>query len=443
VKYTKEGGDPMKVFGQYVGRFFDALKCFRQLRLPSSSEGDSAPMTDKEAEHERYAQNRRETFRDNIRALFGSTGYKIYDSSDWSNFENRVFPVVGGTNIDHLYGLYDMLREHGYHNITEIDAKHFKGIYFENSYGLPGIIISPKKEYISIDQHIFNQSRDALTVFELQAFGQKYDIKNLQKIDLASSISLWVADEMVMVDFLNIPHDILSYTKYCNNQNEYVRHYLEFKNRQKSFILKDFFSGEYDHIETFSRVYYWTIYFMALSLRDQDTPVTIHDVGTGVAQFPLMLSYLNSDELNGLDIKEIIASDVGWTGQDYVEKILTRHKDHRPIRFVNLDLVKQKQKIPYTDATVLNDVLEHLPDDKISLEALKTLWSHTRKILIVHVPFEPAPNPAWEHLITFNADKLRVWGNQLPEAKILSDNYKEDDGKLLTDHGYLIVQRID
>ncbi len=35
----------MSVFGKYVRRFFDALKCFRQLRLPNPSEGDSVSMT--------------------------------------------------------------------------------------------------------------------------------------------------------------------------------------------------------------------------------------------------------------------------------------------------------------------------------------------------------------------------------------------------------------
>ncbi len=79
-----------------------------------------------------------------------------------------------------------------------------------------------------------------------------------------------------------------------------------------------------------------------------------------------------------------------------------------------------------------------MSDDDVSFSVLKGLWKKTGKVLIAHVPFEDTPDPYWEHHVSFNEEKLRLWAKKLENAVFVSDEYNEGD-ETLTANGFLIV----
>ena len=223
-----------------------------------------------------------------------------------------------------------------------------------------------------------------------------------------------------------------------NSHQQYIKKYLEHKDEKSTYFLKELYNENYDHIEYFSRVYYWEMKIMSDILNK--TKISIHDVGTNVAQFPLLIRSLPRSSLFNLDIARIVASDNGCEGKKFVNRII-KENSYGSIEFMNIDLTHQINTAPKTDVIIINDVLEHLPNDEISLSVLKQLWNKTKKLLIAHIPIEPKPNRVWDHHVVFTSEKIRDWASQLPKAKFISDDYMEDDQKSLTEHGFLIVTR--
>jgi hypothetical protein len=86
-------------------------------------------------------------------------------------------------------------------------------------------------------------------------------------------------------------------------------------------------------------------------------------------------------------------------------------------------------------------VLEHFTNDEISFSVLRRFWEKTRGILIVHVPQEETPNPAWGHYITFNREKLTEWGVNLGGGNMLGDNYRFSPYTRYSDAGFLILKK--
>jgi hypothetical protein len=225
------------------------------------------------------------------------------------------------------------------------------------------------------------------------------------------------------------------FLKYINMQNEFVRCYLAYTN--------DIFPKEYDHIETFSRIYYWNLKIMSEIFKDGIKKIIIHDVATSLGHFPLMLCRLPKSSLMNLEIEKIIASDIEIKGtRKIIKKALKQeNKTYHPLEIKKFDLIKNIKKIPNTDVIIANDVLEHLPEE-ISLSILKGLWEKTDKLLLVHVPFEEIPSQLYGHILSFNSEKLRNWANQLNGGILISERYS-DDNKSLLQWGYLIMLKKD
>jgi len=64
-----------------------------------------------------------------------------------------------------------------------------------------------------------------------------------------------------------------------------------------------------------------------------------------------------------------------------------KNKIKKPIDFIKLDITKDYDLIPETDVIIINDVLEHLKDEKTAVDSLKALWNKTKKEF-VEINFE-------------------------------------------------------
>ncbi|MBN1389295.1 MAG: hypothetical protein JXA22_01490 [Candidatus Thermoplasmatota archaeon] len=383
------------------------------------------------------AERARRSFAGSIRSILNTLPFQVYNDYDWCNFNKRVFTVVGATNIDHLRALQNVLGTDDL-DVLPVDTTHFRGLLIRGPGDLSGLFISPRKEYVSTRKDILNQSRDAITLYELQAFGRKHGLKELELLDFCSGVPLCLADNEVLSEMLGIPPEELQFTKYRNSHELYVEKFREHRYDRSTYRLKEIYTEGYDHIEYFSRVYYLEIRTISDIVRR--SPISLHDVGTNVAQFPLLLRSLSREDLFDLDISNIIASDNGLSGKQMVNRSL-KCKHCSPISFIDLDITDNVSKVPTSDVVMINDVLEHLPCDDSSLHALRNLWDRTGALLIAHVPIEPLPNRVWDHHMIFTPDKIRDWSRQLPGADLISDDYFEEDGLSLTEHGFLMVAR--
>lgn len=239
----------------------------------------------------------------------------------------------------------------------------------------------------------------------------------------------------------NLPPIQIETIKYNNSAISYIEYYLNYINNKK-FIPKNEEDNDYNHVEFFARIYYWAIKIFAKSFANNSKKgVIIHDIGSNTAYLPFLLSILNQIQLMGLNIQEIIASDLNCNIQPLISNIHQTLKEYKPIKFLKINMITEADKIPLADASLINDVLEHLPNEKLSFKGLQNAWEKTKSILFTHVPLEEIPNAFWEHNISFNPKKLRNWGSKLKDAEIISDQYFEDDGRSLTEHGYLILKR--
>lgn len=374
-------------------------------------------------------------FRDKVRSLIQRMGLKVYDEFDSADFDSRIFTVIGASRVANLKQLKEGLLSLN-QKVIEIETLHYKGLYFESAPKLIGLIIAPKNEHVSLDQSIMNYYRDSLLIYELQNYGYENKLDGLISLDLATSMSLSRGDELVTAEILGTSFNQLNYKKYENTHKEYIKHYLEFKTNQLTFKYEP---NQYNNsIAVFSRLYYWEIRVMADILKGQN--IIVHDVGTSVAQFPLLLSALSPEELFGLNIEKILASDNGWTGEHLIRLLTRKNSGYKPIQFIKIDLTTEIDAVPMVDVTIINDVLEHLPDDRSALIALNELWRKTKKLLIAHVPIESEPNPAWGHNISFSGEKIRKWASELSGGCFLGDLYMEDN-QSLSDLGYLIVAK--
>ncbi|HEX3046204.1 MAG TPA: hypothetical protein VHY08_15720 [Bacillota bacterium] len=377
-----------------------------------------------------------------VKSLVKQFCSEFYLELDWLNLRNRKIPVIGAIDCNDLNRLKAGLSASNF-NVTAIETFYYQGLYFEASPAdggeLAGLLVAPKREMINVNQDILNSTREVESIGALQAFGRDHQIERLAFIDYQSFFPLWRRIESLISHKLKISPAEMAFIKYENNHKEYLKHYLDFKNNHRTFAFN---SEKYSHIEMFSWIYYWEVKIIAENLKHER--ISVHDVGTWDAHFPLLLSGLPSQDLFGLNIIEIIASDrinPKRAGAKFAEKVIKKNCGYKPVKLINLDLTKKLDQIPATDVIILNDVLEHLPNDELSLASLKKVWDKTGKLLIVHVPYEDAPNPAWGHFVTFDADKVRAWAKDLPGAHFLSDKYYTDHDHPLTGEGYLIVSR--
>ncbi len=370
-----------------------------------------------------------------IYSLMKQKSLAAYIDFDWKTFENRKFIIIGAVKNENFEHVKNSLTDQKF-KTERIETFHYIILYFEFTADLFGIFITPKNEMMAMDQSIINSDLEFITLSELKEAGRKNGIENLASVDLLSCTLIKGLYELMMREIHEITANKMRLISYKNSHMEYIKNYLDYKNRN----ILDHEIQDY-HIKKFSGLYYLEIKIISELLEDPD--ISIHDAGTNVAHFPLLLSALSGEELFGLNISQIIASDNIWTGEMPIYDILKDNPGYKQIHFIKLDLIKEIQNSPGTDVIIANDVLEHLPDDETSFKVLKGLWNKTGKLLIVHVPFENIPNPQWGHCITFNEEKIKNWANRLPGGKSLPQHLYEDEMRYFIGGGFLVVSRED
>lgn len=357
---------------------------------------------------------------------------EVYDEYDWYKLKERTVTYVGFTLFINVSSIYNLFTVNGYYkNIRLIKTDHLNCVCFENDQGLLGLILSLKESFMSIDQETFNQSRNKIILDEIINYCESNNINSLKWIDEYTVALIRFAEYKILAVIHNLPYKEVVIQFTLNTHKEIKRYYLDF-------IEHATYNESLDHIVNFCRIYYWVIRTIS-ELIPSVTPITFHDVGTSTGQFPLLLSALSQEKLLGLNIEKIIASDNGWMANLEIDEIINRNPQYKKIDFITLDIVKQIEKIPPADVTIAIDVLEHLKNDEVCLKSLSALWRQTKKVLVIHVPFESELNKGWGHNVIFDSAKLRRWLLCLPDAKLISDKYFEHDNTALLDHGYLIA----
>jgi hypothetical protein len=383
---------------------------------------------------------RRNKFRNKIKNLLNKNGVEIFDEHDFKTsilFYREIFKsnitYIGATYVENFAKIKEKLRDNKFKELFELDGKCMNAIYFEdNRKAFSCLIFAPNVKIISLNQEVQHLAVDIKISTEIREVATQFNLKKLENLNFGSLMAIGNAYDKLILKTFKLPLHELIYIKYKNMQNEFVKCYLNYKN--------DITPKEMDHIEHFSRIYYWNIRIMADRFNeDLGKEISIHDVATNLAQFPLMLSVLNEDQLMGLKINKIICSDLmskiadGFLNWFYSKEQIP----HKPIEVINLDLIKQIKDAQETDVIIANDILEHLPENLV-LPIVMGLWTKTQKLLFVHVPFEEIPTEAFGHITSFNAEKLRKIALELNNGTLLSDDYFEGECSL-TDKGYLIM----
>ena len=339
----------------------------------------------------------------------------------------------------------EMLGEVAYSTVAQNDASPdpeqtivSKNDFFEFYWHAqaPGLLIqqkypsSAKPEYLSFDQGSY-------LITKLYEFGKAHNIAGLNTLHFKQLDLFWGLMGQANSNALGMTVNNWLFKQYFNSHLQYLGHFNQLiENGLPNYAPEQ----DQDRIgRYFCRVYYNEWRALAPHLKG---PVDIHDCGTNIALFPALMSAFPTFTIEGekVELKSITASDIDWTGEEYIKAIHKRQPENYPlaVHFKNIDLLGDLNEFDKCDLVFFNDVLEHLPNDEQSLKALKEVWEKARVGVVVHVPIEEEPSTIWDHFITFNVDKLREWSSHLEGARLVSDEV-EDHGEKLTDQGYLIA----
>lgn len=377
-------------------------------------------------------------FRDFILGLIKDSQAELYFKTIKKRSIYNHFSAIVSTQEESIPKIKKILHDQNDFNIKEFEIKLLKGIYLENNNDQSMLIFAPKKKHINLDENTLSQNRFINICFDLQNIGEKLNIKNLGQFNFATSHFISELDDMAVANFLKMPSSVYIKQKYINS----IKKYIDFYKEHKRNIIDRSDSNEYNHIQIFSRIYYWIIKVLSDTFKEENHELSLHDVGTYHLYFPSTLRGLTKSDLMGVNITSIIASDYMKINDFFINLYYSiDEKEQRSIEFVQLDITDMTKKIPVTDITIAIDVLEHLKNHQIAYDSLKRLWEHTKKILIIHVPLEEKPNAIWDHNITFSPEILTSWASKLDDGVILSEEYDEIYGGKLTNYGYIIIKR--
>lgn len=316
----------------------------------------------------------------------------------------------------------------------EITYFFFKILSFK---GAVGLVLLIKDEFISLDTEKIQNERyiefTQLMNGVLSAHNINYNI-NPSTIDAIIEV-----DTVFKAAQLKIQIADFYYYEYKAQVEKYIEYINMFK--KNPLILKDVDTGSYNHIEAFAKLYYYIIEVIKNKIPDKQ-PFSIHDVGTCKGFLPMVLNY---EALNKqMNINEILISDISsivWTHIQYISRYYKEKNKKQFIQFLLLDMTLDSIYIPKMDVVTIIDVFEHFNDEEKALSALQRLWGRTKRLLIMHVPFEEVPNPNWGHHIKFSPSKLINWASTLEGGHFISNELLSIKGECLIDEGFMIVER--
>lgn len=368
-------------------------------------------------------------------------------------FKDNIFDNFGGYNLGSseiryiaslrhewlLKELKDYLKSRENLTYKVLNTLYCKFIHIESVQGFRILIFTVNKEYNVLEPSILNYGFDVELSNTLQKAASDLGLQSLVKCGFETISNIIAAFDLSIAASHRLSPEEYIYIKVCNTQKEIVKFYNHFRSNPPAACSVD----PYYHVQVFGFVYHAVVGVISdvLGKNCCNETITIHDAGASSSQFTMLLSTLSKEELTGLNINRIIASDLEFTTNKATLRYMRESGCIRPVNFIEQDFTDESKEFPEADVTVILDVLEHFKSEDVSFRILERLWEKTRKLLIVHVPMEDEPNPAWGHYISFNRERLIEWTNRLKGHRSLGDEYRFEDGVTYTDQGFIILYK--
>lgn len=370
-------------------------------------------------------------------------GDEIFDNVNGRCLKGKMLNYIAALKSkNNLNELKDYLNGKLGFNFTEISIPYFDALYIETQFDFTGFILCVNEAYITLDPGFLNYGMDQKIseAFIKAVIG--LNLKSFENMDWDSFAGIADAFSLNASKRLKISFEEYKYVVFTNTQSEYVRIYNGYRLQPGKTAAFDW--GSSGHVEYFGLWYYAMIKVMSDTFKSSPgaSEFVIHDAGTSVVQFPLMLATLKQEELMGLKVKEVIASDLVLRSQDDMKRYKSQYADAKDINIIQCDFTDETKELPEADVTILNDVLEHFSTEEISFRVMERFWNRTKKLLIIHVPQEEVPNAMWGHFISFNRNKLLEWASRLSSHRLLADEYRFSETCTYMDAGFLILERI-
>lgn len=365
----------------------------------------------------------------------------IYDNYAGNNLGSAHIRYIAALK-DHrlLDELKSFLKSWEGLSLKDLNIPYFSSVYIESIHGFNILILTVNDEYKCLEQSVINYGTDSRISNALQEAVADSNIASLQNYNMDTTSNVVTAVDLNIADSQNITIDHYYDLQSSNTQKEFVRVYNTLRSKHHTIDNIDL----YYHIDEFALLYYGVINVISDIYKQEPdaSGFVIHDAGASSCQLSLMLATLPAEELMGLKVKEVIGTDLKFMDNNsHALNYLKQSGNHRPASFVETDYTDESRELPQSDVTILVDVLEHLPDDDTSFHVLERLMERTRKLMVIHVPYEEVPNPAWGHFISFNRNKLKEWASRFPECESLGDAYFFKDGVTYMDKGFLILKK--
>lgn len=367
----------------------------------------------------------------------------LYDKNE----SNKTTRTVGLNYIaavregEDLLKVKDLVENYGGLTVYQLETEFMKALYVTFPYPFQALFIAVNPEYNSLDPEKLSYGKDVRFTNELKRVVQEQQITSLD-LDYDVMVNIMCCNDISIAKQHQLTMEELYSRKLFNTHQEFVKAYRSFKANPSQWVSYDDLE-QYDHIVHFSQNYYAIIRVMAEVYQGEGNAegFVVHDAGSSTSQLALILATLQEEELMGLKVKELIASDLNFFCIDDAQRILAQYDQALPIRFVQRDFLDETQELPEADVTILNDVLEHFPNDEMAFFVFARLWKSTRKLFIVHVPQEKELGTQWGHQILFNKAKLIQWANRLNGHRSLGDDYYFNEQTQYSDVGFLFLKK--
>ncbi len=379
-------------------------------------------------------------FRKKIYALIKKSSIIAFYDNNYNNYINKNIQSIIFVKANNLEDVKNIIIKNNFINIINFEDCDIKGFYFEYENKYTGLIFALKYNAIPKQMDLDINIHSKLFI-NLKKIGIEYKLKFFLHYEFFPFYSFYKAYYKITAYLLNLNINKYYIKLYENSFNKYINYFSKYLNTP--LIMNDILSEKkYNHIKAFACLYIWIAKVLSNELKNNTERLTIHDVGTELAFLPLMLSYLSGQKKLNLNFKKIFASDLNFNKLKEFKYIKFIKKNKIiPIQLFKYNLNNSRYIIPKCDITTAIDVIEHLPNEKIAFNSIKKLWDHTKKIMIIHVPYDKKETKWHDHNMIFNQEKTKEWASNFKDAIYLSESYKETKDRTLCDLGFLILLR--
>lgn len=349
--------------------------------------------------------------------------------------------IAAVSDHEHLLAVRDLVvKDESHQKVYDLNMPFLEALYvvFADS---DALFFAVRDEYNSLDAAKLNFGIDSFIVSSLKQAMREKGLEALADYGLPTSIGIFCGIEWSIAHKHQIPSGDIYNLKMANTHELYKKYYRLYRDAPDPLAACFDSECEYQHIKTFSLYYYAMIRVMADVIGDSPDLV-IHDAGTCTSQLVMLLAALSADELLNLQVGDVIASDLEAGAFNCIRRCMMQYeKKQPPIWFIQQDFLDETKELPEADVTILNDVLEHFPDDETAFKVFARFWQRTHRMLIVHVPFEETLGSEWGHHVLFTKAKLQQWANRLTGWALVGEDYPFIKDLPYMHSGFLMLQR--